>query len=62
MQVFANGLKCLARGTVYLALAVLLQRGPVARTHALLKLASGAGWLSGAFGLSYSEYTRVHGK
>jgi succinoglycan biosynthesis protein ExoM len=60
--VFVNGLKCLARGTVHLVLAVALRRGVVARVHALLKLASGAGWLTGLFGLRYREYTRVYGK
>jgi hypothetical protein len=60
--VFANGLKCLARGVVHLTLAVALRRGAVARVHALLKLASGVGWLSGLFGLRYREYARVYGK
>lgn len=59
--VFVNGLKCLARGAVHLALAVALRRGAVARVHALLKLASGAGWLTGLFGLRYREYLRVYG-
>lgn len=60
--VFGNGLKCLARGGVELALAVALRRGEVARVHALLKLACGAGWLTGLFGLRFREYTRVYGK
>jgi len=60
--VFVNGLKCLARGVVHPAIAIALRRGAVARVHALLKLASGAGWLTGLFGLRYREYTRVHGK
>ena len=60
--VFVNGLKCLARGVVHLALAVALRRGAVAHVHALLKLASGAGWLTGLFGLRYREYARVYGK
>jgi glycosyltransferase involved in cell wall biosynthesis len=60
--VFSNGLKCLARGAVHLALAVALRRGVVARIHALLRLASGAGWLTGLFGMRYREYARVHGK
>ena len=60
--VFGNGLKCLARGTVHLALAIALRRGAVARVHALLKLASGVGWLTGLFGLRYREYARVYGK
>jgi succinoglycan biosynthesis protein ExoM len=61
-QVFANGLKCLARGGVHFAIAVVLRRGVAERAHALLRLASGAGWLSGLFGLRYNEYRRVHGK
>jgi len=60
--VFANGLKCLARGVLHLALAVALRRGAVARVHALLKIASGAGWLTGLFGLRYREYAHVYGK
>ncbi|MBW2693412.1 MAG: glycosyltransferase family 2 protein [Deltaproteobacteria bacterium] len=60
--VFVNGLKCLARGTVHLALAVALRRGVAARVQALLTLASGAGWLMGLFGLRYREYARVYGK
>jgi len=60
--VFVNGLKCLARGAVHLALAVALRRGAVARVHALLKLVAGAGWLTGLFGLRYREYARVYGK
>ena len=60
--VLVNGLKCLARGGVHLALAVALRRGKVARVNALLRLVSGAGWLTGLFGLSYREYVRVHGK
>jgi GT2 family glycosyltransferase len=60
--VFSNGLKCLARGAVHLALAVALRRGAAARVHALLRLASGAGWLTGLFGLRYREYVRVYGK
>ena len=59
--VFVNGLKCLARGCVELALAVALRRGAVVRVHALLKLASGAGWLTGLFGLRFHEYARVYG-
>jgi hypothetical protein len=61
-QVFVNGLKCLIRGGVHFAIAVVLRRGVVARVHALLRLASGAGWISGLFGLPYNEYRRVHGK
>jgi len=34
----------------------------VAGVHALLRVVSGAGWLTGLFGLRYREYTRVHGK
>lgn len=60
--VFANGLKCLARGAGHLVLAITLRRGAVACVHALLKLASGMGWLTGLFGLRYREYSRVHGK
>jgi succinoglycan biosynthesis protein ExoM len=60
--VFSNGLKCLARGAVHLVRAVALRRGEAARVHALLRLASGAGWLTGLFGLRYREYARVHGK
>jgi GT2 family glycosyltransferase len=60
--VFVNGLKCLARGTGHLALAVALRRGVAARVQALLTLASGAGWLMGLFGLRYREYARVYGK
>jgi GT2 family glycosyltransferase len=60
--VFVNGLKCLARGAVHLALAVALRRGAVARVHALLRLVSGVGWLTGLFGLRYREYKRVYGK
>lgn len=60
--VFVNGLKCLARGAVHLALAVALRRGVAARVHALLGMASGAGWLMGLFGLRYREYARVYGK
>jgi GT2 family glycosyltransferase len=60
--VFGNGLKCLARGVVHLALAAALRRGAVAHVHALLKLAAGAGWLTGLFGLRYREYARVYGK
>jgi GT2 family glycosyltransferase len=60
--VFVNGLKCLARGVVHFALAVALRRGAVARVHALLKLVSGVGWLTGLFGLRYREYARVYGK
>jgi len=60
--VFANGLKCLARGAIQLLLAVALRRGRVARIHALLKMASGAGWLTGLFGVRYCEYARVYGK
>jgi succinoglycan biosynthesis protein ExoM len=60
--VLANGLKCLARGAVHLALAIALRRGAVARVDALAKLASGAGWLTGLLGLRYREYARVHGK
>lgn len=60
--VFVNGLKCLARGTVHLALAVALRKGIAARVQALVRLASGAGWLMGLFGLRYREYARVHGK
>jgi len=62
MWVLVNGSKCLARGVVHLALALALRRGMVARVHALLKLASGAGWLTGLLGLRYREYTRVYGK
>ncbi|MBW2667902.1 MAG: glycosyltransferase [Deltaproteobacteria bacterium] len=61
-RVFVNGLKCLARGGVHFAIAVVLRRGVVARAHALLSLASGAGWLSGLSGRRYDEYRRVHGK
>jgi glycosyltransferase involved in cell wall biosynthesis len=60
--VFVNGLKCLARGAVHLVLAIVLRRGAVARIHALVKLVSGAGWLTGLLGLRYREYARVHGK
>jgi len=60
--VFVNGLKCLVRGTAHLVLAVALRRGAVARVHALMKLVSGAGWLTGLFGLRYLEYVRVYGK
>jgi hypothetical protein len=60
--VFVNGLKCLARGAAHLALAVALRRGAAARVHALLSLASGAGWLTGLCGLRYREYTRVYGR
>jgi len=60
--VFANGLKCLARGAIHFALAVALRQGRVARIHAMLKMASGAGWLTGLFGLRYREYARVYGK
>jgi succinoglycan biosynthesis protein ExoM len=60
--VFINGMKCLARGAVHLVLALALRRGAVAGVHALLRLVSGAGWLTGLFGLRYREYTRVHGK
>jgi glycosyltransferase involved in cell wall biosynthesis len=60
--VFVSGLKCLARGAVHLALAIVLRRGAVARVHALVKLVSGAGWLTGLLGLRYREYARVHGK
>lgn len=60
--VFVNGLKCLARGGVSLLVAVALRQGAVARVRALSKLASGAGWLMGLFGLRYREYARVHGK
>lgn len=61
-QVFTSGLKCLARGAVHLGLAVALRRGAAARAHALLRLASGVGWLTGLLGWRYSEYARVHGK
>jgi GT2 family glycosyltransferase len=61
-KVFTNGLKCLARGGVYLAIAIALRQGVVAQVHALLKLASGVGWLTGLMGLRYREYARVHGK
>jgi len=60
--VFVNGLKCLARGTVHLALAIGLRRGVVARVHALVKLVSGVGWLTGLLGLRYREYVRVYGE
>jgi GT2 family glycosyltransferase len=60
--VFVNGLKCLARGTVHLVLAIALRRGAAARVRALSRLASGAGWLTGLFGLRYREYARVYGK
>jgi hypothetical protein len=60
--VFLNGLKCIARGAGHFALAVALRRGPVARAQALVKLASGAGWVAGLVGLRYREYARVHGK
>jgi hypothetical protein len=43
-------------------LAIVLRRGAVARIHALVKLVSGAGWLTGLLGLRYREYARVHGK
>jgi succinoglycan biosynthesis protein ExoM len=58
--VFMNGSKCLVRGAIQLAVA--LRRGRVARIHALLKMASGAGWLTGLFGLRYREYARVYGR
>jgi glycosyltransferase involved in cell wall biosynthesis len=60
--VFANGLKCLARGAVHLALAIALRRGVVARVHALVKTVSGVGWLTGLLGLRYREYVRVYGE
>ncbi|MBW2542932.1 MAG: glycosyltransferase, partial [Deltaproteobacteria bacterium] len=60
--VFKNGLKCLARGVIHLALAVAQRRGAVTRIHALLQLASGVGWLTGLLGLRYREYARVYGK
>ena len=60
--VFVNGLKCLTRGAVHLALAIVLRRGAVARVHALVKLVSGVGWLTGLLGLRYSEYVRVYGE
>jgi succinoglycan biosynthesis protein ExoM len=60
--VFANGLKCLARGALQLGLAVALRRGAVARVRALQRLASGLGWLTGLCGLRYREYARVYGK
>lgn len=60
--VFLNGLKCLARGTLHLALALLRREGTVARAHALVRLANGVGWLTGLFGLRYREYARVYGK
>jgi succinoglycan biosynthesis protein ExoM len=62
LWVFVNGLKCLARGAVHLVRAVALRQGAAARVHALLRLASGAGWLTGLFGLRYREYARVYGK
>lgn len=60
--VFVNGLKCLTRGAVHLALAIVLRRGAVARVHALVKLVSGVGWLTGLLGLRYREYVRVYGE
>jgi glycosyltransferase involved in cell wall biosynthesis len=60
--VFVNGLKCLTRGAVHLALAIVLRRGVVARVHALVKLVSGVGWLTGLLGLRYREYVRVYGE
>jgi len=59
--VLVNGLKCLIRGVVHLALALALRRGKVARVDALLRLASGAGWLTGLFRLRYYEYARAKG-
>jgi succinoglycan biosynthesis protein ExoM len=61
-RVFFDGLKCLARGVIYLVAALARRSGEVERVHALLKIASGAGWLSGVLGFRYSEYARVHGK
>jgi GT2 family glycosyltransferase len=60
--ILVNGLKCLARGAVNLALAVALRRSAAARVRALLKLASGAGWLTALLGLRYREYARVYGR
>jgi len=62
LWVLASGLKCLVRGLVHLALAVVLRRGAVARVRALAKLASGAGWLTGLLGLRYREYAHLHGR
>ncbi|HEX9814750.1 MAG TPA: glycosyltransferase [Myxococcota bacterium] len=59
--VLVNGLKCVARGAVHFAIAIALRQGPVARVHALVKLASGAGWLTGLFRVRYREYARTHG-
>jgi GT2 family glycosyltransferase len=61
LRVFVSGLKCLAHGAVHLVLAIALRRGAAARVHALAKLVSGAGWLTGLLGLRYREYARVHG-
>ena len=40
----------------------MLRRGVVARVHALVKLVSGVGWLTGLLGLRYREYARVYGE
>lgn len=57
-----GGIRCLAKGGVQLGLALATGRGPVERVRALLLLASGAGCLSGAFGLRYQAYRRVDGR
>ncbi len=57
-----DGIRCLARGGVRLALALATGRGPVERAHALLLLAGGAGWLSGAIGFRYQAYRSVDGR
>jgi glycosyltransferase involved in cell wall biosynthesis len=62
LWVFVSGLKCLVRGAVHLAFAIALRQGAVARVHALVKLVSGVGWLTGLLGLRYREYAHLHGK
>jgi glycosyltransferase involved in cell wall biosynthesis len=56
------GFRCLARGGLQLGRALAIGRGPVERARALLLLASGAGWLSGATGFRYQAYRSVDGR
>jgi hypothetical protein len=55
-----DGIRCLIRGCVRLALAT--GRGQAERAHALILLAAGAGWLSGAIGIRYQAYRSVDGR
>jgi glycosyltransferase involved in cell wall biosynthesis len=61
-RVLVDGVRCLVKGGVQLILALATGRGPAERVHALLLLASGAGWLSGAIGLRYQAYRSVDGR